>query len=146
MITGCSKEDMEQTAQSVQAGNMRSGAGSRQEMSQLRPALGPGLTAGDTAQRGRLFAQPRLSTGQMLDDAIGYRPALLLGSGDAAEVPAAFAAQGIAVIADPALEPWLNGAAAVLLRPDRYVLGSVASAAQLSHLLPEQWQIEGPEC
>jgi 3-(3-hydroxy-phenyl)propionate hydroxylase len=109
-------------------------------MESIRPTLGPGLSAGWTGPRGRIAPQPALAEGPRLDDRIGYRFAVLLRPGDAAALPTApldaLAARGAVLVADAALAPWLDdvGALAVLVRPDRYVLGAARDADELAAL------------
>lgn len=111
-----------------------------------QPGLGPGLHAGPLG--GTLFPQPRLADGRRLDEAIGNAFAVL---GDAAAIDAAdagtrarWAAAGAVVLRDPgdAVAAWWRerGARAVVLRPDRYLLGAASDAAGLgavSAMLPD---------
>ena len=106
------------------------------------PRLGPGLWQGDAAPVAQVFPQPVLDDGRLLDAVVGPHfaviatPALLAAVGEStrawwrwqqvAEVPAT----------DAALQAWLqqHGAAAVLLRPDRYIAGLANDAAALQDL------------
>ena len=111
-----------------------------------QPGLGPGLHTGTLG--GTLFPQPRLADGRRLDEAIGDAFAVL---GDAEAIVAAdaatharWAAAGAVVLCDPgeAVSAWwrTRGARAVVLRPDRYLLGTAADAAELaavSALMPD---------
>jgi 3-(3-hydroxy-phenyl)propionate hydroxylase len=103
-----------------------------------RPALGPGLHRGPLG--GTLFPQPRLADGRLLDEAIGNGFAVI---GRAALLDAADAATrerwrsaGAAVLRDPGGGPaeWLDAhdTAAVVLRPDRYLLGAARDASGLA--------------
>ena len=103
-----------------------------------QPRLGPGLHEGDHG--GTLFPQPRLADGRLLDEAIGGAFAVL---GDAPTVDAVdaatrarWAAAGAVVLRDPgdAVAAWwrARGLSAVVLRPDRYLLGAAADAAALA--------------
>jgi 3-(3-hydroxy-phenyl)propionate hydroxylase len=103
-----------------------------------RPALGPGLHLGPLG--GTLFPQPRLADGRLLDEAIGNGFAVI---GRAALLDAADAATrerwrsaGAAVLRDPGGGPaeWLDAhdTAAVVLRPDRYLLGAARDASGLA--------------
>lgn len=117
-----------------------------------QPQLGPGLL--DVTDDGRaarpvgvVFPQPRLADGRLLDDATrgphGNRFVLLSG---ASSVPglddsmrAALAAREVVCLADEGLEitGWLaaHQAAAVLLRPDFYVMGLVRTSRDLARLV-----------
>jgi 3-(3-hydroxy-phenyl)propionate hydroxylase len=83
-----------------------------------RPRLGGGAFDDAEPAAGYPAPQPVLADGRRLDDAIGYRHALLLHP-DAEPV----ARDDAVVVQDTALRPWLDaiGARAALVRPDRYV-------------------------
>jgi 3-(3-hydroxy-phenyl)propionate hydroxylase len=78
-----------------------------------------------------------------LDERVGYRFAALLQSDFATDLPAdtlrRLAEREIVVVADDSLEPqaWLEAAdaLAILVRPDRYVLGAAHSLQELNALL-----------
>jgi 3-(3-hydroxy-phenyl)propionate hydroxylase len=86
------------------------------------PAPRLGGHEGRVEPAGRVAAQPVLSDGRLLDDAVGPRFGILARAGMA----------GDGVIADAALHPWLDeiGADVVVVRPDRYVLGAARSVAE----------------
>jgi len=129
----------------------------RQTMSKIRPRLGPGLDMGnagdkdgaDPASAGAMFPQFDLADGSRLDDLLSYRSGLILARG--ADLPDALAARfeaaGIVIHrADSSdLDDWLDraGAAAVLVRPDRYIGGLAEGPAAIAALHPEAWQITG---
>lgn len=103
-----------------------------------QPGLGPGLHAGPLG--GTLFPQPRLADGRLLDGVIGDAFAVL-GDADAidaadAATRARWAAAGAVVLRDPgdAVAAWwrARGMRAVVLRPDRYLLGAASDAAGLA--------------
>jgi 3-(3-hydroxy-phenyl)propionate hydroxylase len=110
-----------------------------------QPGLGAGLHAGPLG--GTLFPQPRLADGRLLDEALGDAFAVL---GDAATIDAVDDATrarwrdaGAVVLRDPgdAAGAWWRerGATAVVLRPDRYLLGTASDPkglAQVSTLMP----------
>jgi 3-(3-hydroxy-phenyl)propionate hydroxylase len=107
------------------------------------PQLGPGLLSPD-AQRplGTLFAQPRLEDGRLLDDAVGERFGVLalpeLVDSLDPELRARLAADEVVILADASAETRAAlaevGGRAVLLRPDKYLLGVADSEATLSRL------------
>ncbi|WP_338664703.1 bifunctional 3-(3-hydroxy-phenyl)propionate/3-hydroxycinnamic acid hydroxylase [Pararoseomonas sp. SCSIO 73927] len=107
-----------------------------------RPALGPGPSAGWAGPAGRLLSQPRLSDGTLLDDRVGPRFAAVMRPGFAAALPNALldrlSARGAVLVADaaPGVGAMLDeaGAEAVLLRPDRHVLGAARDAAEMRAL------------
>ncbi|MGF6553139.1 hypothetical protein QFZ96_008275 [Paraburkholderia youngii] len=108
-----------------------------------QPKLGPGacLDASSSTVVGQIAPQPRLTDGRLMDDVVGYRfvlvalPELLAGDDDIAS-RAAWA--GIQIVSDEdAVNAWLasTGAAAVLIRPDRYVYGIAHDIASLHRLV-----------
>ncbi len=105
-------------------------------MESIAPRLGTGLAADSAAPVGRPFAQPRLSDGRLMDDALGYAPVLLLrdsllaGAGDC---PVAT----LTADAEPAVAACLDDlqTGAVLVRPDRYVLGLAGNGDEIKGLL-----------
>jgi 3-(3-hydroxy-phenyl)propionate hydroxylase len=112
-------------------------------MESKKPPLGPGLRAGRGEMTGELAPQPRLSAGVRLDIRTGYRFALLATPTFSSllrdDMRQQIADADIALIDDaaPALQGWLSGnnANAVLVRPDRYVLGNAHDQADLQALL-----------
>jgi len=105
------------------------------------PQLGPGVLTGQSPVVGQPFPQPQLTDGRWLDEVVGdrfavvAREALLQAVGTAKRQ--AWTAAGVASVAsDPALAPWFDqhGVDAVLLRPDRYVMGTADSVAALDTL------------
>jgi len=91
---------------------------------------------------GQIAPQPRLPDGRLMDDVVGYRfalvvlPELLAGCDDIAS-RAARAGVQIVTSEGASVRQWLasTGAAAVLVRPDRYVYGVAHDAASLHGLL-----------
>jgi 3-(3-hydroxy-phenyl)propionate hydroxylase len=114
------------------------------EVFELPPqALGTG--AFDTRQgapAGRPFPQPRLADGRLLDELLGRRIAVIGRNGSIAGVSRASAERwrraGAIVIdrPDPCLVQWLDAheADAVVLRPDRYIVGVARTAGELDDL------------
>jgi 3-(3-hydroxy-phenyl)propionate hydroxylase len=103
-----------------------------------QPGLGEGLHRGPLG--GTLFPQPRLADGRLLDEAIGTGFAVI-GRGrvlDAADAATreCWRAAGAAILRDPggALSGWMDAhdVAAVVLRPDRYLLGAARDAGELA--------------
>ncbi|MCK8787678.1 bifunctional 3-(3-hydroxy-phenyl)propionate/3-hydroxycinnamic acid hydroxylase [Roseomonas sp. NAR14] len=119
---------------------LRGGAAER--LVAVRPALGPGPAAGWTAHAGRLPPQPRLGNGALLDDHVGPRFAAVMRPEFAAGLPHALldrlAARGAVLVADaaPGVTAMLDdlGAQAVLLRPDRHVLGAARDLDEMRAL------------
>ena len=103
------------------------------------PRLGPGILHGDTAPVGQPFPQPVLGDGQLLDAHIGNRfavigqPAVVHGVSDATRKR--WQQNDVAVMAtdEPALLEWLqrHDAGAIMLRPDRYILGLARKPGEL---------------
>ncbi|MDR1968115.1 MAG: bifunctional 3-(3-hydroxy-phenyl)propionate/3-hydroxycinnamic acid hydroxylase [Burkholderiaceae bacterium] len=112
----------------------------KDEIVNLSPPLGPGAH-GSVAPDGTTVAQPRLSDGRRLDDAIGPRFALcgpaLERNAQTQALWALIDAGALASIDDPALAGWLAdlGARWIVLRPDRYVLECADNAASLAERL-----------
>ena len=76
------------------------------------PRLGPGVLHDDTAPVGQPFPQPVLADGELLDQYLGNR---------------------FAVIGRAELLDWLDShdVGAVMLRPDRYILGQARTPGEL---------------
>ena len=111
-------------------------------MTSIKPRLGSGLAAGCDGPANDIAPQPQLTGGVRLDDRVGYRFAALLQPHFAASLPTEtlehLASREIVVVADDAPEQkaWLQRieAPAVLVRPDRYVLGAARSVQELNSL------------
>lgn len=110
-------------------------------MTSIKPRLGVGLAQQTSGAPNTLSPQPTLSDGRLLDDHVGYNWALLLQTGAepllGPHARAWIEANQARIIADPAVSPWLTtlGAAAAVIRPDRYVLGTATTATDLAALL-----------
>ncbi|HUS95656.1 MAG TPA: bifunctional 3-(3-hydroxy-phenyl)propionate/3-hydroxycinnamic acid hydroxylase, partial [Hyphomicrobiaceae bacterium] len=131
--------NMDDPKQALQAA-MPQGGSTR--MSSIAPALGPGLSAGDIGHTGALAWQLRLADGRLLDDLAGYHFVLICDRDvwrhDASNREH-FEAESMHVVfadVEPAAAEYLTmlGVRAVLLRPDRYILGTASSPAELSAL------------
>jgi 3-(3-hydroxy-phenyl)propionate hydroxylase len=108
----------------------------------ITPRLGPGLDAGAPLPVGTRVAQPRLADGSRLDDHIGYRFAVLARRDLIETLPAAmgrwpYGVQIDMVTADGEAADYLASmkAAALLIRPDRYILGVASTTAELASAL-----------
>ena len=106
-------------------------AGDRGALRPIAPRIGPGLQPEAPPPAGTLSVQPRLPDGTLLDDAAGDRfvvaaePELL----DGLDAGAAY------VLADPAPLLEAHGGRAVVVRPDRYLLGVAETRDELAALL-----------
>ncbi len=106
------------------------------------PRLGPGMGQGRHEQVGQIFPQPLLADGRLLDAALGLNFAVLGDAGVlhsvAGRTREQWQAQGVVVrdCPDPEVHDWLrkNGVRAVMLRPDRYIMGVAHDAAELDAL------------
>lgn len=108
----------------------------------LRPPIGPGVRDEGPEPIGVLSAQPKLSDGTLLDDAIGFRfavvgdPETVAAASDATR--AAWQKLDVAILdgSHDEVIAWARslGAAAVVIRPDRYVYGVAESGADLDRL------------
>jgi 3-(3-hydroxy-phenyl)propionate hydroxylase len=101
------------------------------KMESIQPPLGPGLH-----RSGVLGEQPRLADGRRMDEITGYGFALLCEKALAAEMSSD---EKFSIITDehPGVRDYLArlGTKAVVLRPDRYVLGVAGDRSQLKALL-----------
>jgi 3-(3-hydroxy-phenyl)propionate hydroxylase len=121
-------------------------------MESKKPLLGPGLFAGRTEMTGQLAPQPDLSDGVRLDARTGYQFALLMTPDFSAslldDMRRQIADADVALVDDaaPALQDWLsaNQIEAVLVRPDRYVLGGARDHADLKPLLATVFRAPKP--
>ena len=122
------------------AGRDREMAAHPELMASITPRLGPGLQADAAAPAGTLSRQPRLANGTLMDDFAGNRFALLvdraLWRGMTEGDLRALDDRTVAVLPGEG-QDWLDEleTKAVLIRPDRYVLGCASSAVELRSLL-----------
>jgi 3-(3-hydroxy-phenyl)propionate hydroxylase len=106
------------------------------------PRLGPGVWQGEQAPVAQVFPQPTLANGHLLDTLLGLNFAVLGEDTVLAEVSEdtheRWQAQGVVTVParDPEVKAWLDqqGARAVLLRPDRYILGVAQNSADLDRI------------
>ncbi|WP_290658075.1 bifunctional 3-(3-hydroxy-phenyl)propionate/3-hydroxycinnamic acid hydroxylase [Kocuria sp.] len=110
----------------------------------VSPPLGPGLHEGDRDDRaGRLSVQPLLKDGVRLDDMVGLHFVVAVPSALYTDLDPVLRTQlessgDVVVLLDPAkIDPILDGAGAraVVIRPDRYILGAADSAQDLGRLI-----------
>jgi 3-(3-hydroxy-phenyl)propionate hydroxylase len=107
-----------------------------QLLKSVRPSLGPGLTRSEIGPAASLSAQPRLKDGRRLDDLAPYGFILLCEPGFSAEAPPRtrdlWRQAGLTVVEGEGAD-WLEslGAKAVIIRPDRYILGVANDLVQL---------------
>ncbi len=113
------------------------------KMTSIKPRLGAGLSAGWGGIAGEIAPQPHLQNGIRLDDHVGYEFAAILRPDFAAALPIDVRAhldeRGIVTVVADARETaaWLQDieAPAVLVRPDRYVLGAAHTLVELQALM-----------
>jgi 3-(3-hydroxy-phenyl)propionate hydroxylase len=114
----------------------RAQAGEPQRFVTPKPRLGPGVHEGGE-HGGDISEQPRLDDDALLDDRVGFQSAILARPNLAAKLPQG--GEGLAVVpaASRAALAWLDrlGAAAVILRPDRYVFGVAPTERDVSSLV-----------
>ena len=111
-------------------------------MSSIKPRLGAGLAPDWNGPARSIAPQPRRADGTRLDDHVGYCFTAVLRPDFAAALPTGtrtrLADRDIVIVADDAPEhlSWLDqhGAVAMLVRPDRYVLGAAMSVPELDAL------------
>jgi 3-(3-hydroxy-phenyl)propionate hydroxylase len=108
----------------------------------ITPRLGPGLHGDASAPAGARAEQPRLADGRLLDDCVGYRFALLAQPQALASLsPAArkiLNDRDVAVVsATGEAGSYLDrlGKDAIVIRPDRHILGLASSAPELDAVL-----------
>jgi 3-(3-hydroxy-phenyl)propionate hydroxylase len=131
------------TASAIIAGNATDPADGPQTMKQLKPSLGPGLGVGSSHLIGKLFPQPKLQSGKLMDEEIGNGFALITSTSFQAELTESDCEKigklMITLLSDATneLESWFknNNIGAVLLRPDRYIFGVSENPSDLTVLL-----------
>ena len=103
-----------------------------------QPLLGPGLDVGSPAA-GTRAAQPRLNDGRLLDDVVGYRFVVLCVSELTAAMRDVIGDRDIALIdsTQSQVQNYLAQLQSVgmVIRPDRYILGTARSAEVCRNLL-----------
>ncbi|WP_210275234.1 bifunctional 3-(3-hydroxy-phenyl)propionate/3-hydroxycinnamic acid hydroxylase [Martelella soudanensis] len=104
-------------------------------MESIAPPLGPGLGIGPLA--GRLFGQPTLADGRLMDDAMKHRFVVVAEAGlaEGLHLPEDVGLVTTDTSPDAADHLARLGAQATVLRPDRHTLGAANSRAELEALL-----------
>lgn len=105
--------------------------------------LGPGHWRPDCADGGRLFFQPACADKRLLDEVIGDQYGLILNSEDqwryGVDTAQLLQMKNVIPVSEKStqIRDWLKSrdATFVVLRPDRYILGSGKNEAQLRELL-----------
>ncbi len=111
-------------------------------MSSIAPRLGPGLAAGALSHVGLLAPQLRLADGQLMDDVVAYAHCLIVNGswwrqlGDLHEKSPAIEVFLLLDDDVPEAQRYLDdlGCKAVLIRPDRYILGTATKPEELRAL------------
>jgi len=108
----------------------------------ITPRLGRGLHGDAPPPAATRAAQPRLSDGRLLDDDVGYRYAVLADRGLVDALPPATRAKLdgadiVLVVAEGEAAAYLADlhTEAVVIRPDRYILGIASTPAELEAVL-----------
>jgi 3-(3-hydroxy-phenyl)propionate hydroxylase len=108
----------------------------------LAPRLGPGLHGSAAAPAGTRAEQPNLADGRRMDDRVGYRFAVLAAPDFAAALPheTRVSLEGMDAVVLPAdgdARAYLTriGARALVVRPDRHILGIASTADELDLIL-----------
>ena len=117
-------------------------------MESIAPPIGPGLGIGEKS--GRLFGQPRLNDGRLIDDVYRHRFVIVAEDELAADL---HLLDGVALVttsvSNAADHLAKLGASATVLRPDRHTLGSADTredlVALLTHVLPDPNPVKKPE-
>jgi 3-(3-hydroxy-phenyl)propionate hydroxylase len=118
----------------------------------LTPRLGPGLHGSAAAPAGTRAEQPRLGDGKRLDDRVGYRFAVLTAPDLVTELPQdtlrALEDTGVTfVTADGEASDYLSrtGARAIVIRPDRHILGVAQTPDELDLVLARIPYLKSPQ-
>ena len=106
------------------------------EIKSIYPPLGPGLGIGKNA--GLQFGQPRMNDGGRMDDVTGFCPVIVAEHTLVADFKPPHGVRLITThdTTDAATHLAAFNTAAVLLRSDRYILGSADTLEELIALLP----------
>ena len=119
-------------------------AGTLKELRPITPILGPGLHGDACPPAGTLSPQPTLPDGRRMDELVGHRFLVVAGEDLLAELPEALrqaldSSEDIVVLGadSPGGGELLEhfGTGAVVIRPDRYVLGVASGANEFERVL-----------
>lgn len=105
------------------------------EMKSIYPPLGPGLGRGEHS--GHQFGQPRLNDGTRMDDVLGMNYVLVSYSDIVKGLTLPKSVKSLTTDVCQALSEHLESfdARAILLRPDRYILGTARTQEDIGSLL-----------
>ena len=111
-------------------------------MRSIKPRLGSGLSKDLNGPAGQMAPQPWLGDKTRLDDHVGYNYAALLLSDFAIQLPKEIRTRlserdvKVVTASSQEAETWLReiGVPAVIIRPDRYILGAARSNQEFSAL------------
>ena len=118
---------------------IRSNGDGQSKMNSISPRLGDGLKSGCSAASGLMFPNPVLVTSERLDDTVGNNWALVAKQ-RYANTPGTFGSENLTFLgaqSDPALMQCLEdlGTNAVLVRPDKYILGTANTEDEVTDLI-----------
>jgi 3-(3-hydroxy-phenyl)propionate hydroxylase len=115
----------------------------------ITPPLGPGLHGNAPPPAAGRAAQPRLADGRLLDDHVGYRYAVLADRGLVDALPAAMRARlendVVLIVTEGEAAAYLADlhTGAVVIRPDRHILGIASTPAELDAVMAcRQWRAQ----
>ena len=112
----------------------------------IAPRLGPGLHGNAPPPAAARAAQPRLADGKLLDEHVGYRYAVLADRSLVDALPTAMRAklesEVVLIVAEGEVATYLADlhTDAVVIRPDRHILGIASTPSELDAVLKRrQW-------
>jgi 3-(3-hydroxy-phenyl)propionate hydroxylase len=108
-------------------------------MNTPQPRLGPGIPTDGSPLAGTRAAQPRLNDGRLLDDVVGNDFVVLCVADIAAQLKDLIGNRAISVIdaQHSEVRDYLQnlGAIAILIRPDRYIVGIAQTLTEMRELI-----------
>jgi 3-(3-hydroxy-phenyl)propionate hydroxylase len=117
----------------------------------IAPRLGPGLHGDAPPPAAARAAQPRLADGRLLDEHVGYRYAMLADRAFVDALPAATRAalenEIVLIVAEGEVAAYLADLRtnAVVIRPDRHVLGTALTLSELYTVLERRQRHASPQ-